>query len=163
MVENGNNANGHGVINPTDFTPVPKNPTIAKFFRTVGLADDLGSGLRNLFRYAKEYSGSDPTLIEEDVFRTIIPLTNKLTAWTEPLVQEPTNQATMQATMQAKLLEFCKEPRTRDEMQELSGFKNRDYFRINILKPLIEQGKLHLTMPDKPTSPKQKYYTASKR
>ncbi|WP_366927955.1 Fic family protein [Clostridium sp.] len=30
--------------------------------------------------------------------------------------------------------------------------------RNNILNPLIEGGLLRLTMPDKPISPKQKYY-----
>ena len=34
---------------------------------------------------------------------------------------------------------------------------NRDYFRKEILNPLIEQGLLQLTIPDKPKSPKQKY------
>ncbi|MCC2625791.1 MAG: ATP-dependent helicase RecG [Burkholderiales bacterium] len=67
--------------------------------------------------------------------------------------------STNQATMQAKLLDFCKEPRSRSEMQEFLGLKNRDYFRVSILNPLVEQGKLHLTMPDKPTSLKQKYYS----
>ncbi|MCE3268857.1 MAG: ATP-dependent helicase RecG [Burkholderiales bacterium] len=37
VIENGNNANGHGIIDPANFAPVPKNPTIAKFFRTIGL------------------------------------------------------------------------------------------------------------------------------
>ena len=36
--------------------------------------------------------------------------------------------------------------------------KNREYFRKNILNPLIKGGLLKLTIPQKPTSPKQKYY-----
>ncbi|WP_341457238.1 Fic family protein [Acetobacterium bakii] len=32
------------------------------------------------------------------------------------------------------------------------------YFREKILNPLIKGGLLKLTLPDKPTSPKQKYY-----
>ena len=40
----------------------------------IGYADTLGSGVRNLFKYSKAYSGADPELIEGDVFRTIIPL-----------------------------------------------------------------------------------------
>ena len=32
-----------------DFTPYPKNPITARFFKEIGLADELGSGVRNLY------------------------------------------------------------------------------------------------------------------
>lgn len=54
--------------------PNPKNPIIASFFRTIGFADTLGSGTRKLFKYSRYYSGSDPELIEGDVFRINVPL-----------------------------------------------------------------------------------------
>ncbi|MBF4693429.1 Fic family protein [Fusibacter ferrireducens] len=59
------------------------------------------------------------------------------------------------------ILEYCKEPRTRDEMQKKLGLKDREYFRSTILKPLLEEGKLILTIPDKPNSSKQKYVSKS--
>ena len=34
----------------------------------------LGSGVRNLYRYTKMYSGGEPELIEGDIFKTIVPL-----------------------------------------------------------------------------------------
>jgi ATP-dependent DNA helicase RecG len=43
-------------------------------FVNAGLADTLGSGVRNLYRYTRVYSGQEPELIEGDVFTTIIPL-----------------------------------------------------------------------------------------
>jgi len=36
----------------------------------------LGSGVRNLFKYGKLYSGKEPQLIEGDIFRIIVPLDN---------------------------------------------------------------------------------------
>ncbi|SDZ33258.1 ATP-dependent DNA helicase RecG, partial [Proteiniborus ethanoligenes] len=76
-------------------------------------------------------------------------------------------QATEQATEQAdediiKLLEFCKIPRSRSEMQEFMNLSHRENFRVNILNPLIKGGLLKLTVPDKPTSPKQKYYSENR-
>jgi len=72
--ENWNKAMRHGHINPDNFTPYPKNPLLARFFVNIGRADKLGSGVRNLYKYTKIYSGGKPELIEGDIFKTIIPL-----------------------------------------------------------------------------------------
>ena len=58
------------------------------------------------------------------------------------------------------LLDYCSEPRTRAEMQEYCGIKTREYFRKKILVPMIQSGKLLLTIPDRPNSPNQKYRKA---
>jgi ATP-dependent DNA helicase RecG len=72
--ENWSRTNRHGRISPDTFTPEPKNPLLARFFVNIGLADKLGSGVRNLYKYTKIYSGGEPELIEGDVFKTILPL-----------------------------------------------------------------------------------------
>ena len=54
--------------------PNPKNPIIASFFRNIRWSDRLGSGVRNIFKYSKYYSGEEPEFIEGDVFRLIVPL-----------------------------------------------------------------------------------------
>ena len=58
------------------------------------------------------------------------------------------------------LLIFCDEPRTRTEIREHCGINSADYFRVNILKPLIEAKLLKLTIPEKPSSPNQRYQRA---
>ncbi|MCK4312445.1 MAG: putative DNA binding domain-containing protein, partial [Candidatus Cloacimonetes bacterium] len=70
--ENSNKAHGFGLIDPANFSPFPKNPTIGKFFKEIGRADELGSGVRNLFRYCKEYTGTLPQLVEGDIFKTVV-------------------------------------------------------------------------------------------
>lgn len=57
-----------------DFNPVSKNPTIASAFMNIGLAEELGSGLRNLDKYSKLYSGKVPILEDGDVFRAYVPV-----------------------------------------------------------------------------------------
>lgn len=74
FTENANRAVSGDVITPENFEPNPKNPLIASFFRNIGLADELGSGVRNLYYYSRRYSGKDPQLIDGDVFRIIVPL-----------------------------------------------------------------------------------------
>lgn len=73
-VENANRALKDGYITPDNLEPNPKNPIIASFFRNIGYADQLGSGVRNLFKYTKYYSGKNPEFIEGDVFKIIVPL-----------------------------------------------------------------------------------------
>jgi ATP-dependent DNA helicase RecG len=63
-----------GKIDPDAFTPYPKNPLLANFFVNIGRADVLGSGVRNLYKYTKIYSGGEPELIEGDVFKTFVPM-----------------------------------------------------------------------------------------
>lgn len=76
-VENANRALGDGFITENNLEPIPKNPIIASFFRNIGYADQLGSGVRNLFKYSKYYSGKIPEFIEGDIFRIIVPLDEK--------------------------------------------------------------------------------------
>jgi ATP-dependent DNA helicase RecG len=74
--ENWNRARFQGPLEPAEFTPEPKNPLISQFFVNIGLADALGSGMRNLYYYTNIYSEgkAKPVLTEGDLFTTEIPI-----------------------------------------------------------------------------------------
>ena len=74
MIENSNFAHKLGALDLQKFDPFPINPDISKVFREIGLADELGSGMRNTYKYTQLYSGQNPVFEEGDIFRTIIPL-----------------------------------------------------------------------------------------
>ncbi|HJW86909.1 MAG TPA: hypothetical protein VJ440_09780 [Candidatus Brocadiaceae bacterium] len=57
------------------------------------MADVLGSGVRNLFKYCNAYCGHDPQLIEQDIFKFILPLTGEAT----PQVTEQAERTTKKA------------------------------------------------------------------
>lgn len=76
-VENASRAMQETMITPANLEQNPKNPIIASFFRNIGYADQPGSGVRNLFKYSKYYSGQEPEFIEGEVFRIIVPLDNE--------------------------------------------------------------------------------------
>lgn len=100
-VENANRITQKVILTPDNIEPNPKNPIIASFFRNIGYADQLGSGVRNLFKYSKFYSGKNPEFIEGDIFRIIVPLNkNLINDINKPIVTQVTTQAT-QATTQA--------------------------------------------------------------
>ena len=157
-IENGNKPHGNGMIDPENFSPYPKNPKIAKFFKEIGWVDELGSGVRNIYKYNKIYSGADPEFIEGDVFKTIIPLISTTSEHDEHDGEHDGEHDEIQDTT-ARLLEFCKEPKTRAEIQEFLDIKSRRYISQKILNPLINGGLLKMTLPNKPTSKNQKYYS----
>lgn len=81
--ENWSRPHGWGPVEPGNFNPISKNPVIANFFREIGRADELGSGIRNLFKYGPEYTiGTTPRLVEGDVFSASIP-------WHRPTDYDP--------------------------------------------------------------------------
>lgn len=157
VTENSNKPHKYGAIDPNSFSPFPKNPIIAKVFKEIGWVDELGSGVRNIYKYSKGYSGKEPMLIEEDIFKIIIPISNQVTPQVTP-------QVTLQVTPQVddrnvKIIKFCIEPKSREEIQEFIGLKDRGHFMKKILQPLIECGDIKLTIPEKPRSSKQRYYS----
>ncbi len=76
ITENANKPRTIGYINLDNYSPYPKNPKIASFFKEIGLADELGSGIRKMVKYTKIYSGGKPLFREDDIFTAIIPLIN---------------------------------------------------------------------------------------
>ena len=58
-----------------------------------------------------------------------------------------------------KLLNFCRVPRTRQEIAAFLDIKSVPYAVRAHVAPLVEQGMIGLSMPEKPRSPKQHYIT----
>jgi ATP-dependent DNA helicase RecG len=72
--ENASRALYEGRITLSDFNPMPKNPTIADVFAQIGRAEELGSGMRNLDKFSRLYSGRVAELVDGDVFRASVPV-----------------------------------------------------------------------------------------
>lgn len=58
-----------------------------------------------------------------------------------------------------RILALCLEPKSREEIFKIIGLTNQTKNFQSTIVPLMEQGYLKLTIPDKPTSKKQKYHT----
>ena len=169
--ENASKAHGEGILNLTTFEPFPKNPAISKVFRETSLADELGSGMRNTYKYTQLYSGGTPEFIEGNVFKTIVPLdavaVGKVGPTTNILV---TDQDSDQDSDQDKavdvaqqILAFCNVERGKQEICSHLGYRNLTFFTRKYLTPLLQSGQLLMTLPDKPRSKNQKYITAKEK
>ena len=143
FTENCNRSHGYGSLNLSNFAPFPKNPPISKVFREVGLADELGSGMRNTYKYTRLYSGGEPQFIEGDIFRTIIPLNEAATGTVGPfsivkkgevsgevggevsgeVERAVLSEVKLDMEQLKSLLDFCNTGRSRKEMQDYCGIK----------------------------------------
>ena len=58
-------------------------------------------------------------------------------------------------------MEFCKEPKSTKEIAAMLGYKERKS-AARYIRPLLEKGRIAMTIPDKPNSQNQKYITIKK-
>ena len=158
--ENSSRPHGFGRLDPETFTPFPKNPVIAKFFRQIGRADELGSGMRKMMKYSRAYGGAEPELIEGDVFRIVI----KVPEFGEKM--EPatgTQQVTPEVTPEVtRMLRVITGEMTRGEIMSALELKDEKHFRERYQQIGIAQGLIEMTIPDKPNSRHQKYRITAK-
>ncbi|MCR5024702.1 MAG: hypothetical protein K6A90_10280, partial [Lachnospiraceae bacterium] len=137
-----------------------RNPKIVELLNEYNLVKEFGEGVDRIYR-DMESAGLPEPVFRQNEFMLNATLRNK--NWdSEDASWVVTPQDTPQDTPQEenKLLEYCKEPRSRQEMMDFIGVSDRKHFRVHYLKPLIEAGKLRMTIPDKPNSRNQKYVKA---
>jgi ATP-dependent DNA helicase RecG len=155
--ENSNKPHGFGALDPTTFTPFPKNPVIGAFFREIHRADELGSGMRKMMRYGNAYGGADPELIEGDVFRIVVkvPEFGAVSPQRPLLTPEPGAQSGAQSG--AILQALSKAPLSANKLMERLGLSSKTgAFKRNI-KELMDRKFIVYTLPKKPGSRLQKY------
>ena len=143
----------------------PRNKAIFKMFNLIGLGEHAGSGVPDIFHAWKNAGLIEPSV--EELFgsgepdRTILIL---------PLMQSSSlslstgdkagDEAGDEAGDVTKLLTYCSEPKSKAEIQRYMGIKSERYVRQKLIIPLLEKGCLVRTIPEKPSSPKQKYVAA---
>lgn len=63
------------------------------------------------------------------------------------------------ADFEQAILDYCMTPRSREELAEKFDFATPGYFIKMYISPLVGAGKISMTLPDKPKSKFQKYYS----
>lgn len=135
---------------------IRRNPIIADLFHRMKFMERRGSGLKKIIDETAKLPGYTEKLKPEfrstpSEFHVIMKNVNYIET------KSSLTKDTPQENIFDKILEFCVIPKSRKEICEHLGYKNLTYFSRHFLKPLIDQGKLKLTIPDKPNSKMQKY------
>ena len=147
---------------PENYTPddfikgegcsIKRNPLLADLMYYVKDIENFGTGLKKIYDACEKASVKVDFKIRKLGFSVVF--------YRHEIHQNIENSdETVKDDRLHAILEFCKTPRTRKEIQDYIGITDRVYFGRIFLNPLIESGKLSLTMPDNPKDRRQKYFT----
>ena len=129
--------------------PDTRNPIIANELEVLKVTENRYSGIPTIRRAMHEYGLPQPEFLEERGSFIV-----KLYKY-----RENTLSIQNEISKNNELILFCKIPRTRNEICEFLGLSSVTYAIQTHVMPLVEQGLIKLSIPDKPKSPKQLYYS----
>ena len=127
--------------------PDLRNPALATMTEEITSAENRYSGIPTMRRAMKEAG------LPEPVFE------NRRNEFVVTFYNSSKDRPNNTECEDFSLLEFCETPRTKHEIADFLGIKTTFYVMSHYVKPLLESGQMKMTMPDKPQSSKQKYYT----
>lgn len=124
-----------------------RNPALAVMAETLLGAENRYSGIPTIRREMAEYGLPEP-VFQNRRNEFVVILYNRAAASVEETKQAEDDT----------LLAFCRTPRSRQEIADYLGIKATPYMMNKYVLPLIQQGLLRMTIPDKPKSRNQRYY-----
>ncbi len=127
-----------------------RNPFIANALEILGETENRYSGIPTVISAMKEYGLPAPEFISErGIFRVTL--------------YNGESEAIYTSGEEAEILDFCTQPRNRADIEKLfDGRMTIAYVMTKYVHPMIEDGRLRLTIPDKPKSKKQMYVRADR-
>ena len=131
--------------------PDLRNPALAVMAEILTDAENRYSGIPTIRREMAAYGLPAPVF--ENRRNAFV-----VTLYNHTQEEEPSKPTEEQSVAGHDLLSFCSVPRSRREIAQFLGIKTTYYVTRNYIRPLVEAGKLKMTIPDCPGSPKQKYY-----
>ena len=124
-----------------------------------------GSGLRKIVSETEKLPGYTEAYKPEFFstatdFRVILKNVNyNLEGDTHQVIHQVTHQDSTLSAVSTQILDFCIEPKSKNELASYCGFKDLRNFTLKHINPLLESGQLEMTIPDKPKSRNQRYIT----
>lgn len=148
----------------TATTMESRNPTIVRILEEKGLViENRHSGIPTMKREMQKYGLPQPEFYEErDSFKVIFRNENKLSSKTTINLQSGQQSGQQIINIEKyknDVLYYCMEAKTAKQIKEMLNIKSRQYISTNIIKPLIEEGKLAYTNKNSINARNQKYIT----
>ena len=128
--------------------PDTRNSVLASALEVMHITENRYSGIPTIRMEMDRYQLEQPEFVDERG-SFIVRLYHKTKEKTEAIHTEEAMD----------LILFCRTPRTRKEICEYLGLSSVTYAIQKHVLPLVEAGQLKMSLPDKPKSPRQLYYS----
>lgn len=126
--------------------PETRNPALANILELLKVTENRYSGIPTIMKECENAGLPEPKFdVTHGVFK--VTFRNRM---------EITESEIDKTDIFKAVVQFCSVPRSRDEIISFTG-KSRFYTMSSIVQPLIDQGRLRLTIPEKPKSPSQRF------
>lgn len=145
---------------------VPRNPLLFGLLHRMDAVEHVGSGIRRIRDLCREWRVPDPVI---DVSEHWVTVTFRrpaqggegsgATSRGPSRDQVGTKSAPSRHQVGVLRKSLAAQPIT--ELMAVAGRKDRTKFRNQVLRPLLDAGWIEMTIPDKPTSRKQRYRTTA--
>lgn len=160
-VENPGGLYGRLTINDLGKVPADtRNPFIAGNLEVMISTENRFSGIPTIYHEMSK-AGLKPPFFESrrGNFKTILYNEVENPAPASEPVENVETTTIDDTSVKGRILQFCKTPRTKEEIAEHLGIASVYYVVSKHLKPLCAKKLLNMTIPDKPRSRSQQYYT----
>ncbi len=142
----------------TATTMESRNPTIVRILEEKGsIIENRHTGIPTMKREMKKYGLPEPEFYEErDSFKVVF--RNNFVVHNGQQSGSQSGQQKFQINdYKTMVLQYCTIPRNAKEISEYLNIKSRQYISTNIIKPLIDEGKLEYTNKNSINAKNQKY------
>lgn len=137
--------------------PDTRNPCIATAMEVLGRTENRYSGIPTVRRLMRE-AGAPKPLFEDHRGEFRVTLFRR--SEPGPIASAGAGQDVAENTPEQHIAAFCSVPRSRSEIADFLGVQSA-YAARRYLTPMVEAGILRLTLPEKPSSSKQRFQATS--
>ena len=140
---------------------IPRNPLLFGILHRMEAVERIGSGIQRIRDLCREHGVAEPLIeVSENWVTTTFARQVEHAA---PQVPDMSPSSTPQVTLQVRsLIRSLDGERTRAEILQSLGLKDRTNLAKEYVQPALAEGLIEMTIPDKPTSSKQKYRLTDK-
>ena len=139
----------------------PYNPKLANIFFKCGMIEAWGRGFDKIKEACRLYDGPLPEYeINESGIMVLCKACDRYLKLLNNEGQQLNQYLNQNGQDIYKLItDFCREPRSVQEIMDEFKFDSRTSFRRKYLTPMLENSVLKMTIPEKPSSKNQKYFS----
>ena len=129
--------------------PDTRNEILANALEVMGITENRYSGIPTINKELEKMGIQPAKFISENGLFQVVFYNTQKTITTKAKIKGK--------AIREQLIDYCKTPRSREEIIQYTGLSR--YYVINVvLKEMINEGIVGLTLPNIPKSAKQRYY-----